>query len=62
MTNELASVRNVLKKNQGQLLTRKNVVATGVGYKVTAGKKTSNLSIVCSPPRRLPLMVWQERT
>jgi len=48
MTNELLSVRDVLKKNQGQLLTRKNVVATGVGYKATTGKKTSNLSIVCS--------------
>jgi hypothetical protein len=29
------------------------VLATGVGYKVTAGKKTSNLSIVCSVTKKV---------
>lgn len=29
-------------------MTRKNVVATGIGYKVSAGRKTGQLSIICS--------------
>ena len=48
MANELTTVRETLKRNRHQLLKRSNVVATGVGYKITAGQKTSNLSIVCS--------------
>jgi hypothetical protein len=48
MANELGTVKDTLKRNRDQLLTRANVVATGVGYKITVGKKTSNLSIVCS--------------
>jgi hypothetical protein len=48
MTNELLSIRNVLNKNQRQLLSRRNVVATGIGYKVTGGKRASNLSLVSS--------------
>jgi len=48
MANELGTVKDTLKRNRDQLLTRANVVATGVGYKITVGQKTSNLSIVCS--------------
>ena len=48
MADELSTVRETLKKNRDQLLTRANVVATGVGYKIREGQKTSTLSIVCS--------------
>jgi hypothetical protein len=48
MINELPSVTNVLKNNRDQLLARANVVATGIGYKVTSGERTSTLSIICS--------------
>lgn len=33
-------------------MMRKNVVATGIGYKVTGGEKTGQLSIVCSVERK----------
>jgi hypothetical protein len=48
MTDELSTVRNILKRNQAQLLGQSNVVAAGIGYKVTAGKKTTSLGILCS--------------
>jgi hypothetical protein len=53
MAEELSTVRETLKKNRDQLLTRANVVATGVGYKISAGQKTSTLSIVCSVTQKL---------
>ena len=48
MTDELSTVRNILKRNQARLLGQSNVVAAGIGYKVTAGKKTQSLGILCS--------------
>jgi hypothetical protein len=48
MAYELVTVRNVLESTREQLLARANVVATGVGYKITAGERTSALSVVCS--------------
>jgi len=53
MTNELASVRETLKRNRDQLLKRSNVVATGVGYKIAGGQKTTTLSIVCSVAKKV---------
>ena len=51
---DLASTRNILKDNTLQLLARANVVATGIGYKIAQGQKTSALSIVCSVAEKLP--------
>ena len=48
MANELTMIRETLKRNREQLLKRSNVIATGVGYKITGGQKTATLSIVCS--------------
>jgi hypothetical protein len=53
MANELTTVRETLKRNRHQLLKRSNVVATGVGYKITGGQKTTTLSIVCSVTRKV---------
>ena len=53
MADELGTVKDTLKRNRDQLLTRANVVATGVGYKITAGQKTSNLCIVCSVTQKV---------
>jgi len=53
MENELTTIREALKKNREQLLSRSNVVATGVGYKLTAGKKTPTLSMVCSVSKKV---------
>jgi len=48
MPHQLEAVRQVLKGSREHLLGRANVVATGVGYKVTAGQKTPTLCITCS--------------
>lgn len=55
MTTDINSVRQVLKTSCPQLLSRANVIATGIGYKITAGEKTSTLSIVCSVTEKPPL-------
>lgn len=47
-------IRRVLRNVGPALLARANVVATGVGYKVSAGARTSALCIVCSVTRKLP--------
>ena len=53
MANELTTLKEILKRNREQLLKRSNVVATGVGYKITGGQKTTTLSIVCSVTRKV---------
>ena len=53
---DIAATKNILRDRRPQLLARGNVVATGVGYKVTKGKKTPDLSIVCSVVKKLPLV------
>lgn len=51
---DLSTMRNVLKENRSELLGRSNVVAIGIGYKITKGAKTPTLSIVCSVVKKLP--------
>ncbi|NTV67997.1 MAG: hypothetical protein HGB06_10040 [Chlorobaculum sp.] len=48
----LSSIIPVLGSVRSSLMSRKNVVATGIGYKISAGKKTGELSIVCSVERK----------
>jgi hypothetical protein len=58
MVDNLSEQRKVLKTAREDLLGRRNVVATGIGYKVTAGKQTDTLSIICSVTEKLaPAMV-----
>lgn len=52
---DIRSMRNILKENRPQLRSRANVVATGIGYKIVKGKKTSDLCIICSVKKKLPL-------
>lgn len=53
MASDVDSVRKVLQERRRKLHTHANVVATGVGYKVTAGVKTTTPSIICSVTRKL---------
>ena len=53
MANELTTVRQTLKRNRYKLLKRSNVVATGVGYKITGNQKTTTLGIVCSVTKKV---------
>ncbi len=54
MAEDLTSSRNGLKSAAPRLLAQSNVVATGLGYKVTGGEKTQTLSIICSVTEKLP--------
>jgi len=47
--------RQILRKHRGQLLKKRNVLAVGIGYKITGGRKTKTLSIVCSVEKKLPV-------
>ena len=53
MTNELNKTREALKAMREELLGRANVVATGVGYKITKGEKTPTLSVICSVAQKV---------
>jgi hypothetical protein len=55
MAHDLDSVRAALISSRGRLLPHANVVATGVGYKVTRGSRTDALSVVCSVTRKIAL-------
>jgi hypothetical protein len=48
MTNELAGARGALTTRRDDLLAYPNVVAVGIGYKVTGGVTTATMSIVVS--------------
>lgn len=61
MTTEIDSAREILKSTCKQLLSRANVVATGIGYKVTAGQKSPTLSIICSVTEKPPASRLAER-
>jgi len=53
MAEELTTVKKALKNHRIQLLDRTNVVAAGVGYKITGVQKTTTLSIVCSVSKKV---------
>lgn len=53
MPHDLNAVTNTLRDAAADLLARRNVVATGVGYKVAQGSRTEELCVVCSVTRKL---------
>jgi hypothetical protein len=58
---QIEEVRTALRTHGPKLLARANVVATGVGYKVTANRRTEALSLVCSVAHKVPLATLAER-
>ncbi len=53
MAESIAAIRNILQKASPDLLARENVIATGVGYKVTDGRRTPTPAIICSVTRKV---------
>jgi hypothetical protein len=53
MAESIAAIRNILQKASADLLARENVIATGVGYKVTNGRRTPTAAIICSVTRKV---------
>lgn len=50
----IESIRETHAAARDALLSRANVVATGIGYKVRGGVRTGELSIVCSVTEKVP--------
>ena len=53
MTDSINTARNLLKQRASDLLSRANVVATGVGYKVSGNQRSDTPSIICSVEKKL---------
>ena len=48
MAQMLEDIRLALGEARTELMSKPNVIATGVGYKTTNGKITEDLALVCS--------------
>jgi len=55
MDDAIDTARSLLQRRAPELLAKNRVVATGVGYKVVQGKRTTTPSIVCSVVEKLPI-------
>ncbi len=61
MAVNLDDIRQLLPKVKKELFGKPNVVATGIGYKVSAGKRTEELSIICSVETKKKKQALSER-
>ena len=61
MAVNLEDIRKLLPEVQSELFGKPNVVATGIGYKVSAGKQTEELSIICSVETKKKKQALTER-
>lgn len=48
MAIQIQDVRRTLNEARSELMQKPNVVATGVGYKITNGRKTGDIALICS--------------
>ena len=53
MNNEISKVKEILKTSRKRLSDNPHIVATGIGYKIVKGEKTSDLSIICSVKEKI---------
>ena len=54
MAENIKPTQEVLHQVYKTLLKKHNVLATGIGYKISAGQKSPNVSIICSVEKKLP--------
>ncbi|MDD1646935.1 MAG: S1 family peptidase [Methanomicrobiales archaeon] len=54
MNRSMDDLRAALSGVRRELLAREHVVAAGIGYKTVGGKRTDELSIVCSVVKKVP--------
>lgn len=55
MTSEFETAREALRRRGRDLQAKANVVATGVGYKISEGKRSDTPCVVCSVSRKSPV-------
>jgi len=53
MAATVTEIQQILPRIKNELIFRKNVVAVGIGYKRTSGKKTDELCIICSVDKKV---------
>lgn len=53
MAESIEQARAILRRTHSKLSKKANVVATGVGYKVSGGQRTQDVCVVCSVRRKL---------
>lgn len=51
---DMSAIRSVLPGVTAGLMARANVIAVGIGYKVSGGETTDELAIICSVDRKAP--------
>ncbi len=54
MPASIEELRQAIFEARTTLMSKSNVTATGIGYKITNGKKTNELSIICSVELKRP--------
>lgn len=55
MKGKFQKLKNVLGNKREELLSKKNVVGTGIGYKIKEGRKTDELAIICSVVKKMDI-------
>jgi len=56
MQYDISATNKVLEKSEAKLLRYKNVVATGIGYKVSGGVRSEELCIICSVVNKIKVL------
>ncbi len=54
MSTDLQDIRSMLPAEKTALLSKANVVAVGIGYKIVKGERTEDLCVVCSVESKRP--------
>jgi len=61
MAVSISDARDILKIAKQELLHKGNVVATGIGYKISGDLQTSEPSLICSVSKKMPLEALSKR-
>ena len=62
MNQSIDTARSFLRQHSHELLTRADVLATGVGFKFAGGKRADLPSIVCSVEKKKVLREWSAKS
>jgi hypothetical protein len=55
MQNAMTTVQQTKRQHERELIRKPNVVAVGVGYKISGGVQTDEPSVIVSVKQKMPL-------
>ena len=61
MADSISDARHILKATKQDLMRRGNVVATGIGYKISGNLQTPQPSLICSVSKKMPAAALSKR-